>query len=139
MPQFNSPLGAIPLKASADVNPCRFIAFTAENVGTQCAADADAVGVSAEFTEREPNDIIATTPWGVHATTGKPISYYVPGQICNLELGGTVSATNLIKASTAGVGIAVTGTAYYVLARAITSGVSGEKIPVLLLSSYYKA
>ena len=139
MAQFAGGWATIPLKASADVNPCRFISQTAENVGTQTAADADAVGISAEFTEREPNDLIATTPWGVHATTGNSITYHVPGQICNLDIAGSVSAGNLIKATTAGKGIAVTGTAYYVLARALTGGSTGDRIPVQIIPSYYKA
>lgn len=136
---FASPLGQIAVAASADINPCRFISYTAVNTATQTAAGGRPIGISAEFTEREPNDLIATTPWGVHATTGKPVSYYIPGQICNLELGGTVLAAGIIMPSTAGVGIAATGASYFESAMAISGGGSGERIPVLVLQPVFRA
>ncbi len=140
MTGFASPMSQINVAASADINPCRFIDLTAENVATQSTADGNAIGVSWQGTQRPPNDIIATTPWGVVATVGNPVSYYVPGQICNLELGtGGITASQLIKSGTAGVGVLATSTAYYVLARAIRTGLVGELVPVLILSPYYKA
>ena len=69
------------------------------------------------------------------AIAGDPLKVFIPPAECLLELGGTITAGDDIKSDSVGRGVvaAVTGTARQLIrAKALKSGLVGEKIPVIV-------
>lgn len=122
------------LKATGNVTGCRFVKIDTTSDGDCAAAGANegTIGISQEGTRNAPG---TAADDGFLAIAGETVPIYGPGRKCLLELGGTVARGARIKAGSAGVGItsAVTGTTVQEIgARALQSGVSGQKILVLI-------
>lgn len=131
------------LVATGNISPCRIVklATSADGAGTAAGANERAIGISGTGTRGAPG-----TPAddGFLAISGESVPVFGPGRKCLLELGGTVVRGDYIKAGAAGVGItsATTGaTMQNVIAVALQSGVSGDKVLVVVLppTPYYPA
>lgn len=137
------------LVATGDVYPCRFVklATTADNAGLAAGANDRTIGISGTGTNAAPGTAADTGYLAkLSNLAGLPdtIPAFGPGRKCLLELGGTVARGDYIKSGAAGVGItsATSGpTLQYVGAVALQSGISGDKILVLVLppTPYYPA
>jgi hypothetical protein len=69
---------------------------------------------------------------------GPPISVYINGSECWLELGGTVSYGDFLKPSTNGVGVTASSDGDIYGAMAEESGVSGNLIRVRVVSPSFR-
>lgn len=120
--------------AGGTIRPSRFVKKTEVNgepVILECGANEDVYGISDPGTRN-----LALSGWddGNAAIVGEQILVYGPGDDgARLELGGTVTAGQLIKSGAAGVGVAATADQDRAGARAKIGGVSGDVIPVELL------
>jgi hypothetical protein len=115
--------------ADGNIYPCRFVtqASATEPRVLACGAGVQPYGISQKATRRSP--YVDST--GYAASAGEPLKVYDrDGEQCPLELGGTVTAGQFIKASTAGVGVAATADGELYGAHANVGGVSGEIIMV---------
>lgn len=126
------------LTAGGNISPARFI--TLDTSTFQYALQASAatqflVGVSANQTRYAPG---SPADDGYCAIAGESLRYHAAGQIGWLKLGGTVSNPRvLITTDSSGQGVATApsdGTTVYYGAMALRAGVSGEFIPVWVLS-----
>lgn len=129
--------------AGGTIAPCRFVkpSTSADNTVLAAGANERTIGISQIGTHDTPGLTGAGTQ---AASATNPIEVGNIGDIRMLELGGTVTAGDLIKSGAAGVGItsATSGaTMQWVGAQALASGVSGEFIPVIVLppTPYYPA
>jgi hypothetical protein len=116
--------------ADGDILPCRFVTLVGASADGRVLAAGAGVrpyGISQKSTRRSPYiDSV-----GNAAQAGEPIKVYDrPGERCPLELGGTVTRGDFLKASTAGVGIVIASDQDEYGAVALESGVSGEIIAV---------
>jgi hypothetical protein len=124
------------LVARGNIAPCRFVMQdTATDHGAlQATANANIIGVSCEGADRPPlSDLIATN---YAARDGETFRLHGDGDITTLELGDTVTAGDRLKSDADGKGvpIATTGTTIQKIgARALESGVAGEKVRVQVL------
>lgn len=112
-----------------NVSPSRFVKLQSDNTVVHCGAGEAPWGISQESTRNK-----ALTGWddGYAGISGDPaINVYGPvDDACPLELGGTVTAGQPIKASTNGVGVAATTDADKVGAICLQGGVSGDIVSV---------
>lgn len=121
----------IPGKASAAIQPYRFVRYSGAYTFTQASAatQADVVGISGADAEDAPLSGADTD----HASTGKGIQLHQPGQICLLEAGNSFSAGAFLMTDGSGRGITATST-NYINARALeASNAAGEKVRVQVL------
>lgn len=127
--------------AGGNIRPCRFVTPdpTADNypsVGScivkEGEANDDTIGISMESTDYPPLNDSHVTVGGYAAILGESFEVHSTGE-CLLELGDTVANGGRVKSDGDGKGvpIATTGTTIqYAGARALQSGVSGDKIRV---------
>lgn len=112
-----------------NVTPSRFVKLQTDNTVVLAGAGDDVFGIAQASTRNQ-----ALSGWddGYAGIVGSPpINIFGPGDDeAPLELGGTVSAGQLIKAGTNGVGVVSTTDKDRVGARAKRSGVNGDIIPV---------
>lgn len=132
------------LVANGNIAPCRFVKLDTSNEGraTACGAGEKPFGISQKATHNMSLSGGGTVDQddGYAAVAGEMFFAYGQGHMgVFLELGGTVTVGDLLKASTNGVGIAVTANNDIYGARALASGTSGQLIPVEVVIGYYGA
>lgn len=116
--------------ANGDIYPCRFVELvtTAGLTGrvTQCGAGEKVYGISQMGLRRDP--YIETS--GRAAISGELIGVFDDGEECALELGGTVTQFDRLKADANGKGVVTVTDRDEYGAIALVSGVSGDQIKV---------
>lgn len=114
--------------AGGNILPARFVMHSTAADWTVLEATSGALtcGVSPRSTHTAP---LSGLDDGYAAVSGESVRIFVEGEVCGLELGGTVTAGERLKATTNGKGIAATAGATYG-AVALQAGVSGEIIEV---------
>lgn len=118
----------VDINAAGDINPGRFIAVVGNDSGDEAtAATAERiVGISDLQSELEGSVLAASNGAAIPLQSG--VVYF-------LELGGAVSAGNLITSDSVGRGVAAS-TGNVVRAVALESGVSGQLIKVTIAGPY---
>lgn len=134
--------------AAGTIYPSRIVSLspsTSQTAGNYAViedivAAQPCIGVSQEGTTGFPmaatNDMGVTPPTAA-ATSGQQVKVYGPGEVCLVELGGEVNAGDYLKANATTDGKAVqapiaTSGQQFVVGQALTHGVSGEKIRMLV-------
>lgn len=123
--------------AGGDIYPHRFlkISTAADFTALQATANDQIIGISGPGSNYPPlNDLVTTNK---HATSGQPVDINGDGDACLLELGGTVTRGDRLKADSNGKGVAIatSGTTIQQFgAVALQSGSSGEFIYVQVTS-----
>lgn len=119
--------------AAGQIFPSRFVKLATTGLDSQVlqAGDGNAtLGISQEWMHDAP---IPSETTGDAAASGEAIRVYGTGDVCLLELGGTVvTSAPHIKSDTNGKGVAATLGTDNVSAIALEQGVSGEKIRVYI-------
>lgn len=120
--------------AEGTIRPCRFVkAGTDEGRVLEADAGEMALGISFKGTRR--SDYVDTTAApGILANSGEPLSWYTAGSRCQLEIAGTIAFGGLIKSDADGKGVASSSDGEIYGARALADGVSGEVIPVEVIT-----
>lgn len=121
--------------ANGDIHPNRFVKWdTTANRVLECGAGDKIAGISQKGTRNPP---LSDGNWnvddGLAAKAGGQLLVAGPGEHgmeVLLELGGTVTRGDRLKASTNGVGVSTTTNLDEWGAIALKSGVSGDLIPV---------
>jgi len=120
--------------AGGNIVPSRFVKWNLgeDNTVIQATANAKIQGIAQEGSREAPIPSVSTV---YAAQDGEEIHVYGQGEVCLLELGGTVAAADDLKSDANGKGVVVTAgtTTQEVGAQALQSGVSGEKIRVQVL------
>lgn len=117
-------------KASGDIYPMRFIRrSTTDGLIVQCGANERPDGISQKDMRR--SSYIDSS--GKAAATGEPIGYYQLGEIAALTLAGTVQNGYRLKSDADGKGVYADTDKDHAGGNAMSDGVSGEHIPVLVL------
>lgn len=123
--------------AGGNIYPCRFISqsATAPFTAIQATAGDPTVGISMEGTSVVPIDGMTNASSVFAATLGLGVPYWGEHDECLLELGGTVTQGDLLKSDANGKGVVGTPGTDKCGARALQSGVAGEKIRVVVYDS----
>lgn len=118
-------------KAGGNVNPARFCKLdtTADHTVIEATAGSQIIGVSQKGTRNAPYSSLDD---GYCAIAGETFRLFTTTEVCPIELGGTVTAGDRLKATTGGKAITAS-TGDYFGAIALESGVSGEFIQVEVL------
>lgn len=116
------------LKAVGDIHPCRFMKITDDFIVSQASSTGDTLFGIAHDSVNQPTAVITTNL--THASTGETVSYYKNGDVCLLEIGGTVNAGDVLTTDTTGRGVSSDGNSG---AIAIDSGVEGDRIFVQIV------
>jgi hypothetical protein len=118
-------------KAGGNISPCRFVkqSTTADNTVLQAGAGETVYGISQAGVRRTPYSSLDD---GYAAIAGEDLEVFGVGEVCNLELGGTVTRGDRVKSDANGKGVtsATNGDEYGAIA--LVSGVSGDLIQVEL-------
>lgn len=121
--------------ASGTIIVSRFVAISGDHTVAAAGAGDVPIGISQAGGRYAPIPTVTDSPPNA-AISGEHLQVHMPGAAgVLLELGGTVTAGQKLKPSTAGVGIPVAGTDKLEEdygAIALRGGASGEKIPVLV-------
>jgi hypothetical protein len=117
--------------ANGNIVMSRFVMLDTTALGKVVAATAGAeiFGISQKGSRRTPYGGLDD---GNAAIAGENLSIYGDTERCLLELGGTVTIGQRLKASTGGVGIATTADGDEYGAIAEQNGVSGDLITVYI-------
>lgn len=119
------------LQAGGTIRPCRFVKVTDDHVGSEADANERVIGISGVDTNQPPlSDLVSSSN---HATVGQQLKLFGEGDVCLLEIGDTVTASQLLKSDADGKGvpIATTGTTIQNIgARALQGGAAGAFIQV---------
>jgi hypothetical protein len=117
------------MKSNGSIAPCRFVKqdTSYDNRVAQAGAGEKVFGVSQQGTRRTPYGALDD---GYAAIAGEDISVYGAHEVCMLELGGTVTRGDRLKADSDGKGVATSTDHDEYGAVARVSGVSGQLIPV---------
>lgn len=123
-----------PFVANGDIRPYRICKLDANGPKLVLEADANeaAIGVSQGGLMNFPASSGGTT---LAAEDDRAIGIYMNGQVCLLELGGTVDEGNYIKSDADGKGVAAatTGTTkQQIAAKCLEGGASGAIVRVLV-------
>lgn len=126
--------------ANGDIYGSRFLKreTSGVNLVTACGAGEQPIGISTPGARRAPWEAIQDTKLAID---GENVSYYddPTDKSVMLELGGTVTVGDLLKATTAGKGITASSNNDKVGARAEASGVDGDVIPVTIVNLHFGA
>lgn len=114
-------------KAGGNISPSRFVKITATGTVSQTGAGEVCDGISQEGTRRVALDGLDD---GYAAIAGYDIEYYGDNAECLLELSGTVTIGQRIKADTNGTGVASTADGEEYGAICLKAGVSGDLVIV---------
>lgn len=119
-------------KANGNVPPARFVRTdtSGDNLVVVAAAGEQIFGISQPSTRRTPYSNLDD---GYAAIAGEDLDVFSVGEVCLLELGGTVSPGTRLKASTLGVGIAVASNNDEYGAIALVAGASGDLVMVQVM------
>lgn len=125
-------MNKITLKATGSIAPSRFLLgdTTADGCVVEATAGAKIIGVSHESVRRAPYSSLDD---GYAAISGEMIEVYCAVSECYLELGGTVTRFDRLKAGTGGKGVVTTTDRDEWGAIAMQSGVSGDLIKVKVM------
>ncbi len=121
-------------QASGAIIVSRFVKISGDNTVAAAGSGDRPIGISQAGGRYAPIPTVTDDPPQA-AVSGEHLSVHMPGSVCLLELGDTVTAGALLKPSTGGVGIPVAGTDKLEEdygAIAIQGGASGEKRSVLV-------
>jgi hypothetical protein len=114
--------------ASENIRECRFVVISGNHTLAEGDANERTVGITYQSSKFPPlNDLVATN---YHAQSGDQCQIYGLGDVCLLQLGGTVTAGDLLKSDNDGQGVAIatSGTTIQQIgARALEGGSSGER------------
>ena len=115
--------------STADIYAARFVKLSTAPPGrcTQCGAGDKVYGISQLGLRRSPY-VEATA--GRVAAVDEPVGVFDDGEECLLEIGGTVTAFDRLKADANGKGVVTTTNLDEYGAIAFQSGVSGDQIRV---------
>lgn len=114
--------------ATADIYPSRFVKLaSSDGKVTQAGAGEKVFAVSGPGTNSFPFQGLDT---GLHASAGQNCRTYEMGEKCLLELGGTVTAGDYLKADADGKGVTASSDQDDVGAIAQWGGTSGKLIEV---------
>ena len=118
--------------ANGDIAPSRFVSLdtTADGKVIQSTAGLQVYGISQPSTDSPPWGALDT---GLAAVAGGNVLVYGLGDKCMLEIGGTVTRGDRLKATTGGKGLTTTTNLDEYGAIAQASGTSGQLIEVLLV------
>lgn len=132
---MSSPHRHPPLIAGGDIRPCRFIkqSTAADNTALEADANERTIGISGESTAQAPYGTVT-----LHASTEYPtVEYNTIGEEALLELGsGGATRGDLLTPDADGKGVSNTTDKRWYGARALESGLEGEKIRVLIDHGY---
>lgn len=119
-------------EAATQIMPSRFVklSVTHDSKIDQAGAGDFPIGVSAEWAKDAP---IPSETTGDAAASGESIAVYGVGDICKLELGGTVQVGSAVKSDANGKGVAGTLGTDHCGGFALESGVSGGLIRLYVL------
>ncbi len=117
-------------RAGGDIHPSRFVTKSAAGVVVEGAATDDPFGISQPGIRTAPLE--QYTNDGLAAKNLENLGVYLEGQVCLLELVGTVTIDQYIKPSTNGKGVAATANLEKTGAKALETGSSGDFIRVLV-------
>jgi hypothetical protein len=122
------------LVATGNISQCRFVkvATSADETCTQAVANEITVGITSDGTRNAPGTLADD---GFIAIAGEQTPIFGTGRKCLLELGGTIVRGDRLKSDANGKGVAAltTGTTVQeVGARALQSGISGQRVLVLV-------
>lgn len=120
------------LFATGTIQPCRFISVNnaADSAVTASASGDLPIGVSAEYAHDAP---FGSTNNTYAAASGQNVAFYGIGEICLLELTGTVAAGDYLKVDSAGTAITGTIQTDKIGAQALEAGVTGSFIRVYVM------
>jgi hypothetical protein len=115
--------------ANGNIRPSRFVKLdtTADGKVLECDAGEGVIGVSHESTRRTPYSSLDD---GYAAIAGEQIEVYAHTSECLLELGGTVTRGDRLKADADGKGVSSSTDLDNWGAIALQSGVSGNLVKV---------
>lgn len=140
---FSVGFGPIPVVANGNVSPRRFVVPVTGAGNGQRAIQATGstrpyLGISGDFTRYPPG---SPSDDGYCAVAGENLTYFAPGQSCNLDIGATdiTDCGTPLKSDANGKGtpMLTTGTtAEWVGALPWRTGVAEETIPVYVLSPF---
>jgi hypothetical protein len=121
--------------ANGDINPCRFVKIdvtytTAPRVIQNAADSTISIGISQQGTKVAPTDGAST----LAASVDQQLEVHIIGDMCMLQLGGTVVVGDSLTSDADGKGVVQNAAADNVGAIALSSGVLDEKIFVLVTS-----
>lgn len=140
--------------ANGNIYPCRFVSLDTAGSPDSTTHIASGnfkviediivaqfiVGVSQEATDWPPLTDSHITNAGYAAIAGENLKVYGVGERCLVELAGTTVAGDLLKANattdgkaTPVVGVGTLSTPQYYGGIALADGVSGEKIPMIVM------
>lgn len=123
------------LKATADINVCRFVKISASDTGggTMGSAAADRTLFISDSSDYYPPGVDSATA-GVAGPSGKSCKLYGPGSVAMLELGtGGCTVGDGLVSDASGKGVVVTATAGRPFwAYALETGVAGDRVRVFL-------
>lgn len=119
----------VPLVASADIPPCRFIKITGNFSVAKGSSNAEVIGIA------QQQGAAYNTPT-VAFSSGQQVAFYGEGELAWLEVGsGGVTAGDDLISDGNGLGVtrATTGTTIqYVGAKALQTAAAGAIIPVVV-------
>lgn len=123
--------------AGDNIYPCRFITQSSAKpfTATQAKEGESSFGISMEGTTVVPIDGYTDASSVFAANEGLPVPYWGEHEECLLELNGTVTQGDLLKSDGEGKGVKGTAGTDKCGARALQSGVAGEKIRVVVFDS----
>jgi hypothetical protein len=121
-----------PAVAGGDIFPARFLiaSTSADNTVLQAAANGKIVGISQKGTRRTP---YAGLDDGKAAIAGENVHFFGPPETAPLELGGTVTAGDLLEADANGKGVTSSTDGHFYGAIAPQAGASGDIIEVQVM------
>lgn len=125
-------------KANGNIAPSRFVKVdtSGDELVAQAGAGEDIFGISQAGTRRVPYGALDD---GYAAIAGEDLEVFSIGEVCLLELGGTVTAGARLKADSNGKGVTASSDADYYGAIAEVSGIAGDLIQVKVMPHSQRA
>jgi hypothetical protein len=120
------------LQASGTIRSARFCKVSGDFTVAECDAGEKVIGVSQVGSKTAPIPSV-TTP--VAAESGDSLQLHGPGALCNLTLGGTVTAGDWLMSDADGKGVLATDGNFYG-AQALQGGATGQEVLVQVQLGY---
>lgn len=121
-------------KAGGNINPARFVKFSADKTVVLCGAGEKPCGISAPWSRRLPAETdspLYGIDDGYTAISGENVTVYTSGdKDVVLELGGTVTYGQRVKSDASGAGVAASTDKDQYGAITPIGGASGELVYV---------
>lgn len=121
--------------AGGNIHAAAFVkkSTTADNTILEATAGSKTFGIITKATDRPPFPGLDTV---YAAQLGESVRVHLEGEVCDLQISGTVAADDFLKPTTNGYGITTTTDKDWYGAQAIRAGVSGDIIQVYVKSGY---